>query len=95
MHVGFYVCVKISTLFAIAGNNVQDFISECVVMKDFDHPNILGLVGVSFYDAAGLPLVILPFMANGDLRHFLHSKQDFYHDTVISGFPEVYYYMTT
>lgn len=58
-------------------------------MKDFDHPNILGLVGVSFDETAGLPLVLLPFMANGDLRHFLQSKQDFNHDTRVSSFPEV------
>ena len=75
--------------YATAGNNVQDFISECVIMKDFDHPNILGLVGVSFDETACLPLVVLPFMANGDLRHFLHSKHDFNHDTVVSSFPEV------
>ena len=71
------------------GNNSQDFIAECVIMKDFDHRNILGLVGVSFDDTAGLPLVILPFMANGDLRKYLQSKQDFPHHTSITTFPEV------
>ena len=58
-------------------------------MKDFDHPNILGLVGVSFDDTSGVPLVILPFMANGDLRKYLQSKQDFTHHTSVSSFPEV------
>ena len=58
-------------------------------MKDFDHPNILGLVGIYFNDSSGLPLIVLPFMANGDLKSFLHSKRDFKHDSTISDFPEV------
>ena len=72
-----------------AGSNVEDFISECVLMKDFDHPNILGLMGIYFNDSTGLPLIVLPFMANGDLKSFLHSKRDFKRDSIITDFPEV------
>lgn len=42
-------------------------------MKNFKHPNVLGLVGLSF-DANANPLVILPFMKNGDLRSFLLKR---------------------
>ena len=72
-----------------AGSNVEDFISECVLMKDFDHPNILGLMGIYFNDNTGLPLIVLPFMANGDLKTFLHSKRDFKRDSTITDFPQV------
>ena len=58
-------------------------------MKDFDHPNILGLVGVSFHDSPQLPLIVLPFMANGDLKTFLHSKRDFEHEPNVTHFPKV------
>ena len=39
-------------------------------MKDFDHPNVLGLIGLTF-DPEGSPLVVLPLMKNGDLKSFL------------------------
>lgn len=67
---------------------MRDFLAECVIMKDFNHNNILCLVGVAFEDETGLPLVILPFMANGDLRNFLHSKH-LHPNTTISSFPSV------
>ena len=73
----------------IAGRNIEDFVSECILMKDFDHPNILGLVGISFNDNSGLPLIVLPFMSNGDLKSFLHSKRDFKRHSTISDFPDV------
>ena len=40
-------------------------------MKDFDHPNIVGLVGVCMDSSE--PLVCLEYMANGDLRTFLRN----------------------
>ena len=39
-------------------------------MKDFNHPNVLGLIGLTF-DPEGNPLVVLPLMTNGDLKSFL------------------------
>ncbi len=56
-------------------------------MKDFSHPNILGLAGVCFDTADGVPYIILPFMANGDLRDFLKNKR--IHLTNIDTLPEV------
>ena len=38
-------------------------------MLDFDHPNVLKLLGVCFDHQ--LPLLILPYMANGDLKNYL------------------------
>ena len=39
-------------------------------MKDFQHINVLGIRGITF-DADNSPMVILPFMANGDLRNYI------------------------
>ena len=44
-------------------------------MKDFSHPNILGLTGVCFDTPDGVPYIILPFMANGSLKDFLKKKR--------------------
>lgn len=49
------------------------FIAESVIMKDFKHRNVLGLIGVSVgvEDEMAIPYIILPFMANGDLKGYL------------------------
>ena len=53
------------------------FISESVIMKNFQHRNILNLVGVSvgIIDEIAAPYIILPFMANGDLKGYLQQKR--------------------
>ena len=53
------------------------FISESVIMKDFKHKNVLGLVGVSVgvTDDITAPYIILPYMFNGDLKGYLQSKR--------------------
>ena len=40
-------------------------------MLDFDHPNVLSLLGVCFDTEQHLPLLVLPYMANGDLKSYL------------------------
>ena len=39
-------------------------------MKHCDHPNVLSVLGVSLDTdhEGGLPFIVLPFMANGDLK---------------------------
>ncbi|XP_065910189.1 hepatocyte growth factor receptor-like isoform X5 [Dysidea avara] len=53
------------------------FISESVIMKDFNHRNVLGLVGVSvgLEEDKAVPYIIIPFMANGDLKGYLKDKR--------------------
>lgn len=55
--------------------DIDEFISESAIMAKFDHPNILKLLGVCFDTENGLPLIILPFVANGDLRAYLTTKR--------------------
>ncbi|XP_033638684.1 plexin-A4-like [Asterias rubens] len=52
--------------------NVIKFLEEGLKMKTFDHPNVLGLIGLTF-DLEGQPLIVLPFMGNGDLKCYLEK----------------------
>lgn len=54
---------------------LEQFFSESMIMKDFNHPHVLGLVGVVFDSPDGLPRLVLPFMENGNLKDFLKSKR--------------------
>ena len=56
-------------------------------MKDFHHPNVLGLTGVCFDTPDGVPFIILPFMANGSLKDYLKSNRT--HVTNVDTLPKV------
>ena len=44
-------------------------------MKSFKHPNVLGLVGMCLNSPNGVPLMVLPFMANGNLKKYLQQAR--------------------
>ena len=52
---------------------VERFLREAANMKDFKHPHVLGLVGVCF-ETDGSPMVVLPYMANGDLQRYIQDE---------------------
>ena len=68
---------------------VEDFLSESALMLELDHHNVMKLVGVCFDTHDLLPVIVLPFMANGDLRSFLQAKRSNAASGSLEVFPEV------
>ena len=48
-------------------------------MKDFQHKNVLTLIGVCF-DCECFPMVVMPFMSKGDLWSYIRNENN--HPTV-------------
>ena len=52
---------------------IEDFLREALIMRQFDHPNVLYSLGVSVHDEKAC--VVLPLMSNGDLRTLLIQQR--------------------
>ena len=72
-----------------SSENINDFVKESILMLGFQHPNVLKLLGVCFDTEDGLPLIVLPYMANGDLKSFLMSKRGQTSTINLAHFPAV------
>lgn len=44
-------------------------------MKDFNHMNVMGLRGICFGED-DLPMILLPYMANGDLLSYIRDERN-------------------
>ncbi len=53
---------------------LKGLLEESVIMCGFDHPHVLGLIGISL-DPSNSPHLLLPFMENGDLRTYLKNRR--------------------
>ena len=53
---------------------VQGILKEGLKMKDFSHPNVLTIIGVSL-DAGRSPYVLMPFMVNGSVLSYLKRER--------------------
>ena len=47
---------------------------ESVKMKQFNHPNVMNLIGVCM-DAGPAPYLVMPFMTNGSLLSYLRKER--------------------
>ncbi|XP_030414077.1 tyrosine-protein kinase Mer isoform X1 [Gopherus evgoodei] len=68
------VAVKTMKLEDFSQREIEEFLSEAACMKDFDHPNVIRLLGVCIELSSRQvpkPMVVLPFMKYGDLHSFL------------------------
>ena len=56
---------------------VDSLMEESIKMKSFDHPNVLGLIGVCI-DAGPAPYIVIPYMSDGSLLNYLkHNRNRF------------------
>ncbi|XP_076022117.1 tyrosine-protein kinase receptor TYRO3 [Genypterus blacodes] len=69
------VAVKVLKSDITSSGDIEQCLKEAAHMKDFDHPNVIQLIGVSLHWRPGqrlpVPMVVLPFMKHGDLHTFL------------------------
>jgi len=48
---------------------------EIMKMRNFDHPNVMTLIGVCVSSVGGGPAIVMPFMANGSLLSYLRKDK--------------------
>nr|XP_057935431.1 tyrosine-protein kinase receptor UFO [Doryrhamphus excisus] len=69
------VAVKTMKIAICTRSEMEDFLREAICMKDFDHSNVMRLLGVCLQtvESEGYPspVVILPYMKHGDLHSYL------------------------
>ncbi|XP_062286287.1 tyrosine-protein kinase Mer isoform X1 [Scomber scombrus] len=68
------VAVKTMKLESFSQREIEEFLNEAACMKDFNHPNVIKLLGVCLEVGSEhfpKPMVILPFMKYGDLHSFM------------------------
>ncbi|KAJ0009170.1 hypothetical protein NQD34_016585 [Periophthalmus magnuspinnatus] len=69
------VAVKVLKNDITTSCDMEQCLKEAAHMKDFNHPNVIRLIGVSLHRRPGqklpVPMVVLPFMKHGDLHTFL------------------------
>ena len=53
---------------------VIEIMTESMKMREFNHPHVLGLIGVCI-DAGPAPYIVMPFMANGSLLSYLKKER--------------------
>lgn len=53
--------------------DIASIIDEAILMSEFRHPHVLALLGVTIDQELGLPILIMPFMPNGDLNSYLRK----------------------
>ena len=62
----------------VSESDVQAAVQEIIKMKDFEHPNVMSLIGITTGAAisGGAPSIIMPYMARGSLLGYLRKEGD-------------------
>ncbi|XP_011407098.1 PREDICTED: tyrosine-protein kinase receptor UFO-like [Amphimedon queenslandica] len=63
------------TLDRYSSESMKELIEESLVMKDLQHPNVMGLIGICL-DAGPSPLIVLPYMEGGSLLKYLIKNRE-------------------
>ncbi len=61
--------------FSYSEDGINSFLDEGLIMRDLSHPNVLKLRGICF-DENDLPMILLPFMAKGDLLSYIRDANN-------------------
>ena len=77
----------------LSHDELKAFFAESLIMKDFNHPNVLGLTGVCFDTPDGYPFLILPYMVNGSLKDYLRNSR--VNLKTVDTFPKVMKFITS
>jgi len=56
-------------------NDVDNLVQEVLKMHTLSHPNVMSLTGVCL-DGGGGPAVVMPYMDNGSVLHFLKKERE-------------------
>ena len=65
--------IAISSLLCSGFLDPSDVLKECLKMKAFIHPHVMGILGICLADQA--PYIVMPFMANGSLHSYLRKHR--------------------
>jgi len=78
-----------NTLITVSSSmlTAEEFMDECSTTKIFSHPNVLSLIGVSISPEESIPMMVLPYMVNGDVKSFLKSRRG--HKIEVTELPKV------
>ena len=55
-------------------NDVDNLVQEVLKMHTLSHPNVMPLTGVCL-DTSGGPAVVMPFMDNGSVLHYVKKER--------------------
>ena len=56
-------------------SDIESLVAEIIKMKDFQHSNVMSLIGVCLDAGPGVSIV-MPFMANGSLLDYLKKERN-------------------
>lgn len=65
--------VAIKTLNFNSSQESELFLKEALIMKEFNHPNVMTLIGLVFTESRR-PCLVLPHMSNGDLLKYVKDE---------------------